>query len=108
MLMQDRQSVGAGATVTPFQGNVHEFLEGDAMLEIAVVGAATGFTFDLTVGSRVVVQGGFASEINRIPQYPEDYFVTSGGLAGEKVTLRVNNTTGGALVLFSSCKITPA
>jgi len=108
MLMQDRQSVAAGATVTPFQGNVHEFLEHDSLIEIAVNGAATGFTFDLTVGSRVIVQGGYASEINRVPQYPEDFSIQTGGLAGEKITLRATNTTGGAVVLFSSAKITPA
>jgi len=108
MLMQDRQSVGAGATVYPFQGNVHEFLEMDSLVEVAVNGAATGFTFDLMIGSRVIIQGGYASEINRVPQYPEDFTVQGGGLAGEKVTLRVTNTTAGALVFFSTAKITPA
>ena len=108
MIMQDRQSIAAGATVVPFSGNVHEFLEQDSLLEVAVNGAATGLTFDLTIGSRVIAQGAFASEINRIPQYPEDFTVQSGGLAGEKVTLRVTNTTGGAVVCFSTAKITPA
>jgi len=108
MFMQDRQSVGAGATVTPFSGNVHEFLGTDGLVQVAVNGAATGITFDLTIGTRVVTQGAFASEINRIPQYPEDFTVDGPGLQGEKITLRVTNTTGGALVVFSSAKIIPA
>jgi len=108
MMMQDRQSVAAGATVTPFAGNVHEFLAQNSLVEIAVNGAATGFTFDLTIGSRVIVQGGYASEINRVPQYPEDFGIQAAGLQGEKITLRATNTTAGAVVLFSSAKITPA
>jgi len=107
MLMQDRQSIAAGATVVPFSGNVHEFLGRDSGVEIAVVGAATGLTFDVTIGDRVIVQGGYASEINRIPQYPEDFTIDDAGLAGDKVTVRVTNTTAGAVVCFTSARITP-
>ena len=108
MFMQKRQSIAAGDTVYPFQGNVHEFLGTDALVEVAVNGAATGLEFDLIIGSRTVVQGANASEINRVPQYPEDFAISGPGLAGEKVTLAVKNTTAGAVVCFSSAKINPA
>ena len=107
MMMQDRQSIAAGATVVPFNGNVHEFLERDSLCEFAINGAATGLTFDLLIGTRTIVSGGYASEINRMGQYPEDFGISGGGLAGEKITLRVTNTTAGAVVCFSSCKLTP-
>lgn len=108
MLIQDNVSIGANATnVNVLTGSIHEFLAQDAVIEFGLAGSATGVRVDISIGGRVIAQNVLVNANNRIPIYPDDFNLTEGGLAGERIVIQGRNTTGGALTLNWAIKITP-
>lgn len=108
MFIQGRTSVAANATNdNVLAGNQFEFLPTRAILEFGLVGSATGLEIDVLIGARSVVTRMIPSEQNRLPIYPDDFNLRTGGQAGERVIIRARNTTGGALTINFSVRITP-
>jgi hypothetical protein len=106
--IQNRVSVAANATnENVLTGSQFEYLPYNAFLEFGVVGAATGLLVDIYSGSDVLCESMAPSEANRMPVYPDDYSLTDVATGGERVKVRVRNTTGAAIVFFYSARITP-
>jgi hypothetical protein len=89
------------------QGSQYEFLPYDAMLEFGLCGSAAGLAADVFSGQDVLAENMSLNAQNRIPTYPDDFNLNDVAAAGERVKVRVRNTTGGALTAFYSVKITP-
>lgn len=89
------------------QGSQFEFLPWDASLEFGLNGSATGLVADVYSGGDTVAERYALSTANRFPIYPDDYPLTDVAAAGERIKVRVANTTGGNLTLFYSVRITP-
>lgn len=100
-------ALAAGGQVdNAFVGDLHEFLGGAAALSFSVVGAAAGITATVIVGGRTLLDDMPASGINRYPINPDDFVLTGeAGLPGERVILRIRNTTAGALAVWGICGI---
>lgn len=108
-VMTDRQSVAANSTVANvLTGKLYEFLDGDSLVDVAVVAAATGVLGTVIIGTRTILNGEAVSEANRFPVVPDDnILMAEPGLGGERLTVGVENTTGAAIIVFTRVEITP-
>lgn len=88
-------------------GNQYEFAPTRSIVEFGVVGSATGLEVDVLIGSRSIVTRMLPSIQNRFAIYPDDFPLKGAALAGERIIVRVRNTTGGALTAFVSVKFNP-
>lgn len=88
-------------------GSQFEYVPYHAALEFGIVGSATGLQADVYSGSDMVCESLAVSTQNRFPVFPDDYPLTDIAAAGERLKVRVRNTTGGALTWFLGVRITP-
>lgn len=101
-------SIPANGTVdNVLQGNQYEFLPFNALLEFGIVAAATGLLTDVYSGSDTLIESGDVSSANRSPIYPDDFNLTDVAGAGERIKVRIRNTTGAAIIAKTTVRITP-
>lgn len=102
-------SIPANGTVdNVLTGNQYEFLPYNALLEFAIVAAAIGLLADVYSGSDTLIESGDVSSANRSPIYPDDFDLTDVAAGGERIKVRIRNTTGAAIIARTTCRITPA
>lgn len=109
-LISDTQSIAAGATVDNILvGSQFEFLPYNAFLEFGLVGAGVlgDFLVDVYSGQDVLLEAGAVSIQARTPIYPDDYTLNDVAAGGERIKVRVRNTSAGALIFNTALKITP-
>ena len=87
-------AIAANAVVTNiFAGSQYEYLPFHAKVEIAIIGDAAGATFQASLGTDVIQQGGSvqqkAAPIN--PVYPDDFHLVDVGRAGERLSVQILN-----------------
>jgi len=91
-------------------GSQWEFLPYDAQLNFGMNGDANGadLRIDVYSGTDVLQEGAPANVQNRLPVWPDDYDLDDVAAAGERIKIRVRNTSAaGARVLFWAVRITP-
>lgn len=107
-VIQNSVSVAANATNdNVLQGSQFEFLPFNAFLEFGLVASAAGLVADVYSGSDTVAESYALSTQNRFPVYPDDFPLNDVAAGGERIKVRIRNTTGGALTAFFSVRITP-
>ncbi len=108
-VMTDRQSVAANASIpNVMSGKSQEFITEASRVRFSVVGAAIGLFCTCLVGDEVVVEDQEVSSANRSPLVPDDLLADAGGLPGDRVVVKLRNSTGAAIVGFSRVDIEPA
>jgi len=109
MVMTDVQSVAANTTTANIlAGKAMEFVQEASIVTIGINGSAVGLNATVVIGTEVVIDDQEVSSINRMPQFPEDAFAEGGAFPGDRITVRLRNTTGGAITGFTKINITPA
>ena len=99
-VMTDVQSVAANATTgNIFAGNVFEFIQSPSIVRCYIIAAAVGMNVDILVGNESYASDQEISGANRFPIRNEDLLVELGALPGERIVVRLRNTTAGALVV---------
>lgn len=88
-------------------GSQFEFLPYDASINIGFTASANGLVVDAYSGQDTLCESLAPSTQNRIPIYPDDFNLTDVAAAGERLKLRVRNTTAGALTFFYSVQVNP-
>lgn len=110
-LIQGNISIAANAVNdNVLAGSQFEFLPYDAQLEFGLNGDANGadLRVDVYSGQDVLLENAPMSAQNRIPVYPDDFSLTDVAGAGERIKVRVRNTSGAAArSLLYSVRITP-
>ena len=107
-LIQSSVSVAAGAVVDNLlAGSQFEFLPYDASLSFAVNGSAAGLITDVYSGQDVLAENASVNSVNRVPINPDDFLLQDVAAAGERIKIRVRNSTAGALTVFYALVITP-
>jgi len=107
-LIQGSVSVAANATNDNVLANSQfEFLPYNARIAFGLVASATGLLCDVYSGSDMVAENMAPSTANRFPINPDDFNLQDVAAAGERLKVRVRNTTGGALTLFFAANIMP-
>lgn len=108
-MIQLTASIAANATVdNVIQGSQFEFLPYNALLEFAINGSAAGLVTDVYSGQDALCESMAVAGVNRFGLYPDDFSLNDVAAAGERIKVRVRNTTGGALTHFTTVRITPA
>lgn len=107
-LIQGSVSVAANSVNdNVLQGSQYEYLPYNAALNFGLVASATGLVLDVYSGQDTLSEGMAPSIQNRFPIFPDDFNLTDVAAGGERIKVRVRNTTGGALTLFYSVQINP-
>ena|SRR3990172_12604212 len=88
-------------------GSQFEFLPYNAKIDFGLVASATGLVLDVYSGQDALCENMAPSLANRFPINPDDFTLTDVAGAGERLKVRVRNTTGGNLTLFHSVIVTP-
>lgn len=109
MVMTDVESVAANTTTgNILAGKSQEFVPEASIITIGIAASAVGLKASVIIGSEVVVDDQEVSSINRMPQFPEDVLAEGGAFPGDRITVRLRNSTGGAITGFTKINITPA
>lgn len=106
-----RVSVAANSTSLPLAGTMVETMPFDGIVELAMnqqSGAINDVLATVTSGSDVISDEGPISANARLPLYPEDFLWSDVAAAGEKLMVRLRNTTAGAIVVVLAVRINPA
>lgn len=110
-LLQRTDSIAANAfNSNVWTGTQFEFSPYDALLELAVLGSATGLQFTFATGADVLAIDQAVSVViaaNTYAVYPDGYTVNDVVGLGQRIVEAIRNTTAGALSHFSSIKLTP-
>ena len=109
MVMTDYESVAANTTTgNILAGKNKEFLEEASILQIGVCAAAIGLRCTVVVGTEVIVDDQEVSAANHMPIFPDDILAEGGGFAGDRVTVRLRNTTAAPIVAWTKINLQPA
>lgn len=103
------QSVAAGATYLPLDGWQYEYLPFPARVEIGLAAAAVGCVATVTSGSDTLMEEAplTVQTASVIPSPLNVPFMADDAAAGDRLKIRVRNTTGGAVIVSGVCNITP-
>lgn len=106
-----RESLVGGATATPLSGSQFEFLPYDAQVEFALnqqSAAINDILATVNSGSDILQEEGPISAQARSPIYPDDFFLDDVAAAGERLKIRLRNTTAATtIVVVGAVRITP-
>ena len=110
-VMTDRRTVAANATVdNVLAGKLDEFLRENSIVTLYAAAEAVGVNLSLLVGNEVAFDdqeiGNKAAGVALV--VPDDFLVTAGGLAGDRMVLRLRNTTVGPIIVRTRMETTPA
>ena len=109
-LISDTRSLAANETVNNvLEGSQFEFLPYDAQLDFGIVGAGAlgAILADVYSGQDVLMESGAISVLARFPVFPDDYTLTDVAAGGERIKVRLRNTTGAAIVVSTAVRVTP-
>lgn len=103
-------AVAANATVPSLFGSTRfEYAQASGYLNLFLNGSALGLTFRIIIGSNEIGESSQINAQNRFPVVPDDLSV--GGIwvqQGQRITVEVSNTTGGALTVFARIELEQA
>jgi len=107
-VIQKEVSVAANAVVDNLiSGSSFEFLRGNAVVSIGLVGSATGLVANIQSGSDIVLEESPLLVKTTMPTIPDDMYYNDVGVAGDRLVIRIRNTTAGALTVRGIIQITP-
>lgn len=89
------------------QGSQFEFLPWPAKIDFGMNQSAAGLVVDAYSGSDVLCEAMEPPVNARYPVNPDDFTLTDVANAGERLKVRVRNTTGGNLDFYIGAIITP-
>lgn len=110
-IMTDVRTVALNATVdNVLAGKLDEFLWNRSIVSLSAIAQAAGLRVSLIVGGEVTVDD---QEINAragatATILPDDFIVQTAGFGGDRLILRLRNTTGAAILVVSRIETTPA
>jgi hypothetical protein len=101
-------SVAANATVDNFiNGSAFEIAVRPVMVSIGMTQSATGLVLTITSGSDLILEEAPIPIKTTYPIIPDEFFFSDVMLPGERLVLRVRNTTAGALTGRVIVQVTP-
>lgn len=103
-VLQNSESIAAGATVDVLEGQIASTIPVNARaaaVRFAFTGSAVGLEAEAWVGGDNVIERGGVSTQNRMPIEPDDVVDRNiPAVANQQLRLKITNTTGGALTIF--------
>lgn len=107
-VIQKEVSIGAtSANENILSGSAFEFLRGNAVVSIGLVGSATGLVANIQSGADIILEESPLDIKTTFPSIPDQMYYNDVGVLGDRLVIRVRNTTGGALTARAIVQITP-
>lgn len=96
-----RTALGANATAEPLAGTQFEFPEQASIAQIAIQADASGVLATVTTGTETQLEESPVQlgTINVQPKYPDDFYIEAPVLAGERLKVKLRDTSGAARVV---------
>jgi len=88
-------------------GSQFEYLPYNARVNFGMTGSAIGLLADVYSGQDIVAESFAVPGVNRFPVVPDDFVLADVAAAGDRLKMRLRNTTGGALTGYWSVNILP-
>lgn len=89
-------------------GKSAEFIKEPSVVSLSATGSAVGLYATFIVGEEVVIDDQPIPLTNRFPVIPDDTMAQGGGFPGDRVNVRLRNSTGGNLTGWMRVDIEPA
>ena len=106
-VIQKELLVAANAVVDNLlSGSAFEFLRQNAVVSIGLTGSATGLVANIQSGADIVLEESPLIVKATMPVIPDDFAYNDVGVAGDRLVLRVRNTTAGALTVRAIVQVT--
>jgi hypothetical protein len=106
--MSDVRVVAANTTVdNVLAGKIYEFAPQNSVVTLLGAASAVGLRVSLLIGNEVQIDDQEISAANRYPLNPDDYVVRGGALRGDRIVLRLRNTTGAGITANTVLDIDP-
>ena len=93
-----RSLVANTTTDNVLAGKQAEFLQGPSSVVFLISAAAKGVLATILIGNEILVEQQEISRTNRYPFAPDDVVLQAFGAGGERIIVRLNNTTGAAIL----------
>lgn len=100
--------VAAGAIADTLVGTNAEFLTVDSLVEIALSCTAVGMLASISSGMDIIQEESpvFVIAAGIAPKYPDDFSVSDVAPAGQRLRVRIRNTTAGTLTVLTTVRAT--
>jgi hypothetical protein len=106
--MSDRQSVAANAVVqNALSGKTNEFITAPSIIRFGATAAAIGAFLTILVGNEVICEDQELNSQNRMPVDPDDFNYEASGMPGDRIVVKLRNSTGAAIICFVAVKVSP-
>ena len=106
-VIQKEVSIAANAVnENVLSGSAFEFLRGNAVVSIGVTAAATGLVFNIQSGADIVVEEAAAFIKTNFPIVPDEMYYNDVGVQGDRLVVRIRNTTAGAIISRTIVQVT--
>lgn len=106
-VIQKEVSVAANTTdENVLSGSAFEFLRRNSIVSAGAVGSATGLFVTVQSGGDIVLEESPADIKTSFPSIPDEMFYNDVGAAGDRLVIRVRNSTAGALTIRVLVQIT--
>jgi len=104
--MTDVRSVAANSVVdNVLAGKIFEFAPSNAIASLLATASAVGLRISFIIGNEVQLDDQEISAANRFPLSPDDFLTRGGALKGDRIVLRLRNTTVGAITAFTKLDV---
>lgn len=87
-------------------GSSFEFLRGNSIVSIGLTGSATGLVANIQSGADIVLEESPLLVKASQPTVPDDMYYNDVGVNGDRLVIRVRNTTAGALTVRGVIQVT--
>ena len=107
-VIQKEVSVAASsAEENILSGSSFEFLRGNSVVSIGLTGSATGLVSNIQSGADIILEESPLLVKDQMPNIPDDMYYNDVGVQGDRLVIRVRNTTAGALTVRAIVQVTP-
>ena len=107
-VIQKEVSVAANSSnENILSGSAFEFLRGNAVVSIGLTASATGLVANIQSGADIVLEESPLEIKTTYPTIPDEMYYNDVGVLGDRLVIRVRNTTAGALTVRAIVQITP-
>ena len=101
-------SVAANATVdNVFTGSIYEFLPWNAAINMGITGSATGLVATVNTGWDRIQEEAPVNILTTFPVIPDNMDIQDRARGGERLVVKVRNTTAGALTVRVLAQLQP-
>ena len=107
-IIRKELSVAANSTVdNVFTGSINEFLPWNAAINMGITGSATGLVATVNTGSDTIQEEAPCNILTTFPVIPDNMDIQDRARGGERLVVKVRNTTAGALKRNPAAVTTP-